>query len=55
MNWIIGYQLELKGPADCIRICEDAAALKMMKGHKAPGLAGLVAEMMQATGDTGTQ
>jgi len=26
-----------------------------MKRHKAPGLSGLVAEMIQATGDTGTQ
>ena len=26
-----------------------------MKRHKAPGLSGLVAEMTQATGDTGTQ
>ena len=25
-----------------------------MKRHKAPGLSGLVAEMIQATGDTGT-
>ena len=26
-----------------------------MKKHKAPGLSGLVTEMIQATGDTGTQ
>jgi len=26
-----------------------------MKRHKAPGLSGLVAEMIQAAGDTGTQ
>ena len=26
-----------------------------MKRHKAPGLSGLVTEMIQATGDTGTQ
>jgi len=26
-----------------------------MKRRKAPGLSGLVAEMIQATGDTGTQ
>jgi len=26
-----------------------------MKSHKAPGLSGLVAEMIQATGDIGTQ
>jgi len=34
------------------------AALKKMKRHKAPalsGLVGLVAEMIQATGDIGTQ
>jgi len=44
-----------KGPADCIRINEVAAALKKMKRFKAPGLSGLVAEMIQATGDTETQ
>jgi len=37
------------GPADCIRIDEVAAALKKMKRHTAPGLSGLVAEMIQAT------
>jgi len=31
------------------------AVLKKMKRHKAPGLSGLVAEMIQAAGDTGTQ
>jgi len=41
--------------ADCIRIDEVAAALKKMKRHKAPGLSGLVAEMIQTTGDIGTQ
>ena len=44
-----------EGPADCIRIDEVRAVLKKMKRHKAPGLSGLVAEMIQATGDTGTQ
>jgi len=44
-----------EGPADCIRIDEAAAALKKMKRHKAPGLSGLVAEMIQTTGDIGTQ
>jgi len=44
-----------EGPADCIRIDEVAAALKKMKRHKALGLSGLVAEMIQATGDIGTQ
>jgi len=34
---------------------EVAAALKKMKTHKSPGLSGLVAEMIQATGDIGTQ
>ena len=33
-----------KGPADCIRIDEVAAALKKMKKHKAPGLSGLVSK-----------
>ena len=31
------------------------AVLKKMKRHKAPGSLGLVAEMIQATEDTGTQ
>ena len=44
-----------EGPADCIRMAEVRAVLKKMKGHKAPGLSGLVAEMIQATGDIGTQ
>jgi len=49
MNGIIEYRLELKkGPADCIRIDEDAAAWKKMKRHKAPGLSGLVAQMTQS-------
>jgi len=39
-----------EGPADCIRIDEVATALKKMKRHNAPGLLGLVAEMIQATG-----
>jgi len=42
-----------EGPADCITIPEVIAALKKMKKHKAPGLSGLVAEMIQATGDIG--
>jgi len=50
------YQLKLKeGPADCIRISEVAAALKKMKRHKAPGLSGLTAEMIQAKEGIGTQ
>ena len=44
-----------EGPADFIRIAEVRAVLKTMKRHKARGLSGLVAEMIQATGDTGTQ
>ena len=39
-----------EGPADCVRINEVAAALKRMKRHKAPGLSGLVAEMIQPQG-----
>jgi len=39
----------------CIRMDEVRAALKKMKRYKAPGLSGLVTEMIQATGDTGTQ
>jgi len=34
---------------------EVRAALKEMKRHKAPGLSGLVTEMIQATGEIGTQ
>ena len=41
--------------ADCIRVDEVRAALKEMKRHKAPGLLGLVTEMIQATGDIGTK
>ena len=44
-----------EGPADCIRIDEVVAALKKMKMHKAPGLSGLSAEMIQATEGIGTQ
>ena len=44
-----------EGPADCIRMDEVTAALKEMKRHKAPGLSGLVTEMIQATGEIGTQ
>ena len=44
-----------EGPTDCIRIDEVAAALKKMKRHKAPGLSGLVAEIIQATRDIGIQ
>jgi len=44
-----------EGQADCIRIDEVAAALKKMKRYKAPGLSGLAAEMIQTTGDIGTQ
>jgi len=44
-----------EGPADCIRMDEVRAVLKKMKRHKAQLLSGLVAEMIQATGDIGTQ
>jgi len=44
-----------EGPADCIRSNEVTATLKNMKRHKVPCLSGLVAEMIQTTGDTGTQ
>jgi len=54
-NWDHGISAEVKGPADCIRIGEVAAALKNMKRHKAPGLSGLTAEMIQATEGIGTQ
>jgi len=43
-----------EGPEDCIMINEIAAALKKMK-NKVPCLSELVAEMIQATGDVGTQ
>ena len=36
-----------EGPADGIRISEVTAVLKKLKRHKAPGLSGLVAEMIQ--------
>jgi len=39
-----------EGPAD-----EVAAALNKIESHKAPVLIQLVAEMIQATGDIGTQ
>ena len=42
------------GALACIRMDEVRAALKKMKRNKAPGLLGLVTEMIQATGDTGT-
>jgi len=44
-----------EGPADCISVDEVAAVLKKMKRHKTPGLSGLVAGMIQTTGDIGTQ
>jgi len=42
-----------EGPTDCIRIDEVASALKKM--NEAPGLLGLVVEMIWITGDIGTQ
>jgi len=55
-EWDHKISAEVKeGPADCIRKAEVRAVLKKMKRNKAPGLSGLVAEMIQATGDIGTQ
>jgi len=54
-EWDHGLSAEFKGPADCIRIGEVVAALKKMKRHKAPGLSGLSAEMIQGTEGIGTQ
>jgi len=51
-EWDHKISAEVKeGPAHCIRMAEVRAVLKKMKRHKAPGLSGLVAEMIQATGD----
>ena len=41
--------------ADCTIIPEVMAALKKMKNHRFQGLSGLVAEIIQATGDIGIQ
>ena len=55
-EWDHKISAEVKeAPADCISTDEVRAALKKMKRHKAPGLSGLVTEMIQATGGTGTQ
>ena len=55
-EWDHKISAEVKeGPADCIRMAEVRAVLKKMKRHKAPGLSGLVAEMIEAAVDTGTQ
>ena len=55
-EWDHKISAEVKeGQADCIRMAEVRAILKKMKRHKAPGLSWLVAEMIQATGDIGTQ
>ena len=49
-EWDHKISAEVKeGPADCIRMDEVTAALKKMKRHKAPGLSGLLTEMIQAT------
>ena len=46
-EWDHKLSAEVKeGPADCIRMDEVRAALKEMKRHKAPGLSGLVTEMI---------
>jgi len=55
-EWDHGISAEVKeGSADCIRIGEVVAALKKMKRHKALGLSGLLAEMIQTTESIGTQ
>jgi len=55
-EWDLKISAEVKeGPADCIRMAEVRAVLKKMKRLKAPGLSGLVAEMIQTTGDIGIQ
>jgi len=55
-EWYHKISAEVKeGPADCIKTAEMRAVLKKMKRHKAPGLSGLVAEMIQATEDIGIQ
>jgi len=55
-EWDHKISAEVKeGRADCIRMAEVRAVMKKMKRHKAPGLSGLVAEMIQTTGDIGTQ
>jgi len=40
-----------EGPTDCITIPEVTVVLKKMKKHKASGSSGLVAKMIQATGN----
>ena len=48
-EWDHKKSAEVKeGPADCIRMAEVKAVLKKMKMHKAPGLSGLVTEIIQA-------
>jgi len=48
-EWAHKKSAEVKeGPADCIRMAEVKAVLKKMKMHKAPGLSGLVTEIIQA-------
>jgi len=55
-KWDHGISAEVKeGPADCIRIGEVVAEVKKVKRHKAAGLSGLSAEMIQATEGIGTQ
>ena len=54
-EWDHKISAEVKeGPADSIRMDELRAALKKMKRYKAPGLSGVVTEIIQATGDIGT-
>ena len=50
-EWDHKTSAEVKeGPANCIRMDEVRAVLKKMKKHRDPGLSGMVAEMIQATG-----
>jgi len=44
-----------EGLAECIMINEVAAALRKVKRHRDPGLSGVIAEMIQATVNIGTQ
>ena len=49
-EWGHKLSAEVKeGPADCIRMDEVRAALKEMKRRKAPGLSGLVTEMIHTS------
>ena len=60
MNGTISYQLRLRKDQQIVSGWTKweqhrRRALKEMKRHKAPGLSGLVTEVIQATGEIGTQ